>query len=106
MKREMSELLQQMSRSHPIVLVIDDFHWADIASVELVTFLAARLEAMRVLIVVCVRPTELRIHKHAFLQAQAQMALVGQIHDIVLPPLTKDHIREYIAGEYPQRTFP
>jgi len=101
MKREFYELLRQMSVAHPLVLVIDDFHWADIASVELLSFLASRLVTMRVLIVVCVRPVDLMLQKHPFLQARAQMAAGGLIKEIVLPPLTKSHIQELIASELP-----
>ena len=42
----------------PILLAIDDAHWADVASLRFVAFLAARLEGLRVLLLAALRPGE------------------------------------------------
>ncbi len=96
MKREMVELLNQMAAIHPVVLVVDDFHWADIASIDLLSFLAVRLPHMRVLMIVCVRPDELRINKSSLLQTCAQLAGSGLIRDLSLSPLSREEVEEYV----------
>jgi DNA-binding CsgD family transcriptional regulator/tetratricopeptide (TPR) repeat protein len=42
----------------PVLIAIDDAHWADAASLRFVNFLAARLEGMPVLVVLALRPSE------------------------------------------------
>lgn len=44
------ELTGQVSRNRPLVLVIDDLHWADVASLQLFGHLAARLPTGTVLV--------------------------------------------------------
>jgi len=43
----------------PRLRAIDDAHWADVASLRFVAFLAARLEGLRVLLLAALRPGEL-----------------------------------------------
>jgi predicted ATPase len=99
MKREMSELLREMSVVHPVVLMIDDFHWSDVASVDLLAFLADRLASMRVLVVICMRPSELTIHKHPFIQTRAHLLGTSGMKELHLSPLSKDHIQAFIDIE-------
>jgi predicted ATPase len=48
--RAVRELLERLSGPHPLVLVIDDAHWADDASVELVSALLQKPPGGRVMI--------------------------------------------------------
>ena len=43
MKREMAALLEEASRLHPVVLFLDDLHWGDASTVDLLGYLADRL---------------------------------------------------------------
>jgi len=53
------ELLASLAARSPLVLVLEDLHWADESSRELLTFLAVRLREERVMIVGTLRETEL-----------------------------------------------
>lgn len=48
--------LARLGEDRPVVVVLEEMHWADHASLELVESLAFRLEAARVLIVCVMRP--------------------------------------------------
>ena len=54
--RAMRALLERLAQPRPLVLVLDDFHWADPASVELLGALLRRPPAAGVLIAVAFRP--------------------------------------------------
>jgi predicted ATPase len=54
--RAVRELLERLSARTPLVLVLDDAHWADSASVELLGALLRRPPTTAVLIAVAVRP--------------------------------------------------
>jgi len=43
----------------PVVLVIDDLHWADQATLDLVVFLARRIDSLHALLVLAYRPGEM-----------------------------------------------
>ncbi|MGH8909133.1 MAG: helix-turn-helix transcriptional regulator [Egibacteraceae bacterium] len=51
-------LLETLSRSRPLVLALDDVHWADPASVELVCHLLARRSQAPVLLALAFRPAQ------------------------------------------------
>src|SRR6266516_5415619 len=57
--RAVRELLEQLALAQPLVLVLDDFHWADSASAELLGALLRRPPAEAVLIALAVRPRQM-----------------------------------------------
>jgi DNA-binding NarL/FixJ family response regulator len=57
--RAVRELLQQLAATKSLVLVLDDLHWADAGSVELLGALLRRAPAGAVLIALAVRPRQM-----------------------------------------------
>ena len=57
--RAVRELLERIAATKPLVLVLDDAHWADPASVELIGALLRRPPGRAVLMVVAARPRQL-----------------------------------------------
>ena len=54
--RAVRELLERLAATQPLVLVLDDVHWADAASVELLAALLRRPPAAAVLLAMAARP--------------------------------------------------
>jgi len=106
MKRELLDFGKQVSNSHPMVVVIDDFHWADVESVDLLSFLATRLEQSRILVVLCYRLAEMKIRNHPFLSVRLDLLSRGACSEIGLAPLTQNHIEQYLALEHPEAKVP
>lgn len=52
-------LLQRLGSEHPLVWVVDDLHWADRSTRELVGYLARTLRATRVLVIAAYRTDDL-----------------------------------------------
>jgi tetratricopeptide (TPR) repeat protein len=53
-----ASFLRRVTDRLPLVIVLDDLHWADPASLQLLTFLARELRGMRLLLLVTYRPLE------------------------------------------------
>jgi len=51
--------LKNVAQSQPLMLVLDDLHWADRSSLLLLEFLTRELGGTRILLVGCYRDTEL-----------------------------------------------
>jgi DNA-binding CsgD family transcriptional regulator len=66
-------LLKHASRSQPLLLVLDDLHWADKPSLLLLQFLAGQLEGSCLLVVGCYRDVELS-RQHPLSEALAQLS--------------------------------
>ncbi len=57
-----SRLVERVAAERPVALLVDDLHWADAASLELLHYLARGLEARRVLLLGTYRLDEARTH--------------------------------------------
>src|SRR3954451_16151923 len=83
--RAVRELLERLASTKPLVLLLDDFHWADPASVDLAASLLHRPPAAGVLIVLASRPN----HSSPRLRSATRQAVrAGQLTRLELDPLT------------------
>jgi len=64
---EMYEVLNSISRRHPLVLILDDLHWADSATLNLLLYLGRRFEKSKILFIGTFRPEELQIGRDGHL---------------------------------------
>lgn len=90
----MSSLIEGLARRRPLLLVIEDVHWADAASRDLLTLLCHRVGG-RVLVVLTARsdePAQTPAHRRFLLQVQRAAA-----PQLVLPPLSREEQARQIA---------
>jgi tRNA A-37 threonylcarbamoyl transferase component Bud32/tetratricopeptide (TPR) repeat protein len=106
MKREMAAFLEEASRLQPLVLFLDDLHWADGSTVDLLGYLADRLASIRLGIVVTYRPSELVQSRHPFLPLKLDLQARGVCREIVLRYLPESAVADYVALEFPDHAFP
>jgi ATP/maltotriose-dependent transcriptional regulator MalT len=85
--RAVSELLKQLAAPAPLVLVLDDVHWADAASAELLGALLRRPPAAAVLMAVAVRPRQLPERLSAALERAHRAAELTRIELGALTPV-------------------
>ena len=90
----------------PMVLFLDDLHWADVATIEQLSYVASRFDGLRVLIVATFRPTELLLSKHPFSRIKQDLQGRGSCREISLHFLSRAEIERYLAQEFPQHHFP
>lgn len=88
------DLLERLAAGKPLVLVLDDVHWADPASVELLGALLRRPPQARVLLALAVRPRQARGRLNAALE-NARHA--GTLDQLVLGPLSAAEADELIG---------
>jgi ATP/maltotriose-dependent transcriptional regulator MalT len=93
--RAVRELLERLAVTKPLVLVLDDFHWADSASIELLGALLRRPPAAAVLMAVAVRPRQVPERLSAALERAHRAATLTQIE---LGPLTPAEARDFLGG--------
>lgn len=106
MKRELGTLLQEASRLRPFVLFLDDLHWADISTVDMLNYLAGRFDSMRLLIVATYRPADMALGQHPFLAIRGDLAAHGLVADVPLTFLELTDIEQYLNIHFPRHRFP
>ncbi|HWN98258.1 MAG TPA: protein kinase [Blastocatellia bacterium] len=105
-KREFGALLEEISERRPLVIFIDDLHWADVSTIDLLAYLASKFASMRVLIIATYRPSDLLLGKHPFLQVKPDLQARGACREIELEFLSRSEIEKYLALEFPEHRFP
>jgi DNA-binding winged helix-turn-helix (wHTH) protein len=58
MLREMAEALEVLCAEVPLILVLEDLHWSDSATLDLISYLAQRRGCARLLLIATYRPAE------------------------------------------------
>jgi predicted ATPase len=99
-------MLERLAEAQPLVLVVEDAHWADRSSRDLLTFLIRYQKALRgVLIVATFRSDELH-RTHPLRPLLAELARIDWVERTELPRLTRMEAKELVAailGSEPDR---
>jgi DNA-binding CsgD family transcriptional regulator/tetratricopeptide (TPR) repeat protein len=88
-------LLDRLSQDEPLLLTIEDLHWADRATRAFVAFIGRSLCRERVLVVASYRLDELH-RRHPLRPLLAQLEREVGSRRIELPPLTREELAEQL----------
>jgi tetratricopeptide (TPR) repeat protein len=89
-------LLAALGEERPVLLVIEDLHWADRSTRAALAFLARSLTDERALVVASYRPDEL-LRRHPLRALLAELERAPRARRITLGPLTRDELAEQLA---------
>jgi len=106
MKRELVAFLQELSQLKPLILFLDDLHWTDVSSVDLLAYIGTRLESMRLLVIGTYRPADLHLTKHPFVPVKLELQGRGLAREIEVEFLTLEDLGKYLALQFPEHQFP
>src|SRR5439155_13189061 len=82
----------------PLVLVLEDLHWSDSATVEFLAYLAQRREPARLLVLGTYRPVETVLRAHPLRGLVQELVGRGQAVHLRLEFLPAEDVAAYVAG--------
>jgi DNA-binding NarL/FixJ family response regulator len=97
-------LLDRLADTTQVVVVLEDLHWADRSTLDLLTFLARNLGSLHVMIVGSYRSDEMR-RTHALRPVLAELTRLPLVVRIELDPMDEGEVIELftaIRGNQPQ----
>ena len=106
MIREMGDALGLFSNNQPVVLLLEDLHWADPSSIDLLRHLCNRISAQRVLLVGTFRPEDIERSNHPLKSYKAEMQMHKLCEEIALDSLSREHILDYLNVTFNPNDFP
>ena len=89
-------VLRHASRRRPLVLILDDLHWADTSSLRLLTFLVTELRDSRTLIIGAYRDSELS-RGHLLSDTLGELAREPQFQRLWLRGLRREDASHFMA---------
>ena len=90
-----TSLLGDLSRERPVIIVVEDLHWADEASLELFPHLARKLRGAPLLLVGTYRSDELH-RRHPLRSVLAELGRGRLAVDIPLRRLSEEEVTEFL----------
>lgn len=91
-----TELFLAAANESPLVLFLDDLHWADRATVSLLTHLGRRIGDQRVLILGTYRPTEVDTARHPMRDARQELQRYRVAEELSLKPLGSQALADLV----------
>ena len=95
-QREFVDLLDALGSESAWVLCLEDLHWADAATVGLLSLIASRRRPNRLLILGSVRPADAILSEHPIRSVQRSLLVRGEAEELLLDVLSAPEISDYL----------
>ena len=100
MLREMVESVEVLTTGKPLLLVLEDLHWADYSTVDLIAYLARRQEPARLLVIGTYRPGDAKLRGHPLDSLIQELRARGLCEELPLPFLNEAGVEEYLSSRF------
>jgi len=101
MLRELCAFIEVFTQAQPLVLILEDLHWSDPATVELISMVAQRKEAARLLVIGTYRPAAVVVENHPLLSATQTLRQRKQCVEVHLDDLSQPEVQTYLGRRFP-----
>lgn len=106
MVREMCEVLEAITERNPLVLCLEDLHWVDTSTLDLLSAIARRRSPAKLLVIVTYRPADVIVSQSP-LKALKQDLMVHELaSEISLERFEEQDVNRYIELEFERATLP
>ena len=106
MLREMAEAIEKLAGHSPLVLVLEDLHWSDYSTLDLVSYLARRQDPARLLVIGTYRPVDVILAGHPIREVKRELQAHHLCHELPLEYLSEEDVSEYLAARFPGQYLP
>jgi len=100
MLREFGELIDRVASGTPVLLVLEDLHWSDHATVQLLGYLAHRRGPAALMVLGSFRPTELILEDHPLAALRQQLRTRRLSLEVDLESLSEADIGAYLVDRF------
>jgi predicted ATPase len=106
LKRELFTFVKHITAVLPLVIAIDDLHWADTSTIELLAYLLTRPELSRLLIICAYRQTDMALSAHPFVSVRHELIRRRISVELPIRLLNYDETLRYLELVFPGNQFP
>ena len=100
MLREMADAFEVFTRQRALLLVLEDLHWSDPSTVELIDCIARRRQPARLMVIGTLRPVEMTGDDHPLRGIQHELQAKGLCEEIALELLSRDAVAAYVGARF------
>jgi DNA-binding winged helix-turn-helix (wHTH) protein/tetratricopeptide (TPR) repeat protein len=100
MVRELADVVETLTAETPLVLVLEDLHWSDHATLDVLALLAQRRAPARLLVLGTYRPVDVIVYAHPLRTLVQTLQHHGHGHVLLLEGLTVGEVTAYLHGRF------
>jgi tetratricopeptide (TPR) repeat protein len=100
MLRELTEALDALTIDRPLMLVLEDLHWSDRATLEWLAYVARRPDPARLLILGTYRPVEATVQAHPLRAVLTELRQHGHCVEVPLGYLSEAEVTAYLRQRF------
>jgi len=100
MVRELCEALEVLTAATPVVMILEDLHWVDPSTLDLISALARRRQPARLMIVGTYRPAEVIVSQSPLKGLKQDLLVHHLCEEVALERLEEAEVAEFVDGEF------
>jgi DNA-binding winged helix-turn-helix (wHTH) protein/tetratricopeptide (TPR) repeat protein len=104
--RELADAVESLAAQTPLVLVLEDVHWADHSTIDLISALARRRSPARLMVVATYRPAEILTDEHPLRGVVQGLLTAGLAAELCMECLDEPAVAQFLAARFPASHFP
>lgn len=104
MLRELAEALESLTADTTVVLALEDLHWSDYSTLDLISVLAQRRTPARLLVLGTYRPADVIVSGHPLRSMMQELRVHQQCEELPLRLLTD--VDAYLAARFRHQALP
>ncbi len=106
MVREICQALEALTVETPLVVILEDLHWGDPSTLDLISALARHRTPAKLMLVGTYRPVEVILLQSPLKTLKQDLVLHKLCSEIPLERLAEDQVAEYLSAEFPSALLP
>ncbi len=106
MLRELAEALERLTAERPFVLVLEDLHWSDSATLDWLSYVARRRDRARLLILGTYRPVETIVQAHPLRTVTQELKRHSRCWELLLDYLSEAGVAAYVKQRFGSSDLP
>jgi DNA-binding winged helix-turn-helix (wHTH) protein/tetratricopeptide (TPR) repeat protein len=100
MLRELTEALDALTTEQPLLLVVEDLHWSDHATLAWLAAVARRPDPARLLLLGTYRPVDAMVHRHPLPAVLTELQQHGRCAELALDYLSEAAVTAYLGQRF------
>jgi predicted ATPase/DNA-binding winged helix-turn-helix (wHTH) protein len=104
--RALTDGLEALAAESMLILVLEDLHWADYSTLDLISALARRRGKARLMILVTYRPAEVAVEEHPLRSIVRGLLAARLCDELTLEFLDQPAVAKYLSARFAENDFP
>ena len=88
--------IEAITAETPLIVVLEDLHWSDYSTVDLIAYLAQRSDPARLMVIGTYRPVDVILGEHPLKAVKRELQAHGLCHELPLEYLTEEAVAQYL----------